>query len=66
MMERDHLEDPDVDGSIMLKLIFSKLDGEAWTGLLWLTIGIGGGCLFCSNKPLGSIKCRELLDYLRT
>ena len=65
-MERDHLEDPDVDGRIMLKWIFSKWDGNAWTGLLWLRIGVGGGGLFCSNKPLGSVKCRELLDYLRT
>jgi hypothetical protein len=65
-MERDHLEDPDIDGRIMLKCIFSKWDGEAWTGLLWLRIGGGGGCLFCRNKRVGSIKCRELLDYLRT
>jgi len=40
-MERDHLEDSDVDGSIMLKFIFNKLDGEAWTGLLWLRKGVG-------------------------
>ena len=26
-------------GRIILKLIFSKLDGEAWTSLLWLSIG---------------------------
>ena len=44
-MEGNHLEDPDVDGRILLKLIFSKWDGEAWTGLLWLRIGVGGGCL---------------------
>jgi hypothetical protein len=65
-MERDHLEDPHVDGRIMPKWIFSKWDGEAWTGLLWLRIGVGGGCLFCSNKPFSSVICRELLDYLRT
>jgi hypothetical protein len=63
-MERDHLEDPDIDGRIMLKWIFSKWDGEARTGLLWLRIGVGGGCLFCSNKPSGSIKCRDLEDLI--
>jgi hypothetical protein len=45
MKERGHLKDPDVDGSIILKYIFKKWDGEAWTGLIWLRIGRGGGCL---------------------
>jgi hypothetical protein len=35
--ERDHLEDLGVD-SIMLKWIFKKYDGKAWTGLVWLRI----------------------------
>jgi len=26
-------------------LIFRKWDGEAWTGLIWLRIGVGGGLL---------------------
>jgi hypothetical protein len=39
MMERDHLEDPDIDGRIMLKWILHKWDGEAWIGVLWLRIG---------------------------
>jgi len=32
-IERDHFEDLGVD-SIMLKWIFNKYDGEAWTGFV--------------------------------
>jgi hypothetical protein len=41
---KNHLEDLGVDGRI-LKWIFKKWDGEAWTGLIWLRIGTGGGLL---------------------
>jgi len=39
--ERDHLEDPDVDESIILRWIFMKWDAGAWTGLMWLGIWTG-------------------------
>ena len=42
-METDHLED--LDERIILKWIFKKVDGEAWTGWSWLRIGTGGGLL---------------------
>ena len=45
-----------------IKMIFKMSDGWAWTGVIWLRIGAGGGTWECSNEPLGSIKCREFLD----
>jgi hypothetical protein len=40
MRERDH-----VDEKIILKWIFNKWDGEAYTAFIWLTIGTDGGRL---------------------
>jgi hypothetical protein len=43
---RNHLKDPGVDGRIMLRWIFERLEGwGAQTGLIWLRIGTGGGLL---------------------
>jgi len=44
-MERIHFEDACVDGRKTLKWILKKWDGEAWTGMIWLKIGTGGGLL---------------------
>jgi len=41
--ERDHLEDPGVDGRIIVRWICREWDVEVWTGLIWLRIGTGGG-----------------------
>jgi hypothetical protein len=45
LMERDHLEYPEVDGRIILRWIFRKWGVGAWTGSIWLRTGIGGGHL---------------------
>jgi hypothetical protein len=43
--EKDHLEDLGIYWKIILKWIFNNWDEKAWTGLVWLRIGTGGGHL---------------------
>ena len=43
LKERGHWGDQDVDGRIILKLIFRKWDVGVWTGSSWLRIGTDGG-----------------------
>jgi len=43
--ERNHLEDPGVDGRIILRWIFRKWNVGLWTGSIWFRIGTGGGHL---------------------
>ena len=55
LRERDHLEDPDVVGSIILRQIFRKRYVGTWTGSSWLRIGTGAGCCEWGNEPSGCI-----------
>jgi hypothetical protein len=43
--ERDDFEHLVIDGSIILKCIFKKWDGEVWNGLVLFSVGAGGGLL---------------------
>jgi hypothetical protein len=61
LRERDHLEDPGIDG-ILLKWVFKKWDGGTWIRLIWIGKGQVESNFECCNKPLDSIKFREFID----
>jgi hypothetical protein len=55
------LEDPGVDGKIILKIVFKKWD----TGVNWIGLAQDrqvAGCCECGNEPSVSIKWGEFLD----
>jgi len=66
LRETDHLEDPDLDGRIVLRWIFRKWNVQLWTGLIWFRMGQVAGTCKRGNELSGSIKCGEFHDQLRT
>jgi hypothetical protein len=54
------LEDPGIDGRIILKWIFRKWD--VGYGLDRTGSGQVAGTCECGNEPLDSIKCGKFLD----
>ena len=49
LKERDHTEDLNVDGNIILKWILNRL-GRMWNALIWLSIGTKGWGLMLTRK----------------
>ena len=45
LRDEDHLEDPGVDGRIILEWMFRKWGVRVWTGFMSLRIGTGGGAV---------------------
>jgi hypothetical protein len=62
LRERGHWGDQDVDGRIMIRWIFRKLEGVVETGWCWLMIGTGGGHLRVRCGNFVFHKCGEFLD----
>jgi hypothetical protein len=52
LRERGHWGDPDLDGRIILRGIFRKLEGDVGTGWSWLRIGTGWRALVSTVKNL--------------
>jgi hypothetical protein len=55
---RDHMEKCEV----MLEWILRKLDGKAWTGFIWCSMGPVAGSHECSDKPLSSYNVGNFLS----
>jgi hypothetical protein len=45
LRERDHLEEPGIDGRLILRWIFRNWNVREGTGLIWFSVGTGCGQL---------------------
>ena len=60
------MEDPGVDGRIILKLIFEKWVWGHGVDLSDSGYGQVACACECGNEPSGFVKCGEFSDWLRT
>jgi hypothetical protein len=63
---RDHEEDLGVDGTIIMKRILSKWDGNACIGLIWLRIGTSCGLVNKVMNLLAPKSAMNILNKLRS
>ena len=66
LRERDHWGDPDVDGRIILKLIFRTLEGVLGTGWSWLRLGTSGGSNITYNLLLAQHVLGTTMTIIRS
>jgi len=64
--ETDHLENLGIDGRIILKFMFKRLDGKQGLDCYGSGWGQMASSYECGNEDQGSIKCGEILDELGT
>jgi hypothetical protein len=43
LRKRDHLQDPGLNGKVILKWVFRRWAVEVWTGSIWLSLETVGG-----------------------
>ena len=62
LKKRGHLEDPGLDGKMVLNWIFKKWDGGIGLDRPVAEEGQVAGSCGCGKKTSGSTKCGEFLD----
>ena len=61
--ERHQWGETEIDGRIILIIIFRKYDVLVWTAWSWLRIGTGAGTFELCNETSVSIKCVTFVAF---